>query len=73
MEVKFEGEAPTDELARARILANPTVESAMQALSDALLGAGLNHEVTARTIKSTPARSNAGRKRVGAPVAEAAE
>lgn len=73
IEITFVGDAPEDELARARILAGSTVTEAVQALSDALLGAGLKHEVTVHTIRTGNRAGKSGRPRLVAPERPAAE
>lgn len=62
LEISFIGDAPDGEYERAKIIAHPKVEAAIEALAAELKAAGLQHEVTARTIRSTPNRKNSGRK-----------
>lgn len=67
IEITFSGEAPDDELSRARILANPDVATAEAAYSKALADAGFAHTVTARSI------AKVDRKKKARPLAAAAE
>lgn len=56
IELLFVGEAPADELARAKILASANVTDAIGELSKALVAAGLEHKVECRTVRATPGR-----------------
>jgi len=54
IEILFSGDAPDDELERARILGSPAVTQAIDALSAALDGvgeSGFAHQVRAQTIR----------------------
>jgi hypothetical protein len=59
IELLFVGDAPESELARAHILADPTVSQAVKDLSRALEAVGFSHEVTARTVRATPRKRKA--------------
>ena len=54
IELLFVGEAPEDEMARARVLAAPDVQTALHAFAHALTETGFKHEVKTRTVRSTP-------------------
>jgi hypothetical protein len=66
IELLFVGEAPEDELARARILASPAVSDAVETLSRALQAAGLAHEVVARTVRPGKRPGISGRPKLAA-------
>ena len=68
IEILFSGDAPADELTRARILANAGVTEAMADLSRALEAAGFAHEVGARTVR-TGERQGRPSRPVAAPIA----
>lgn len=54
IEILFVGDAPEDELERARILAGGDVAKAILALSQALQDAGMTHLVKAQSVRATP-------------------
>jgi len=68
IEIIFVGNAPADELERARILANAGVTEAMADLSRALEAAGFAHEVGAKTVR-TGERQGRPSRPVAAPIA----
>ena len=51
IEILFSGEAPGDEMERARILGAEDVAAAIRSLSDALETRGLAHQVRAQTVR----------------------
>jgi hypothetical protein len=51
IEIMFVGDAPADELERARILAGSEVGLAIINLSQMLKASGFEHTVTARTVR----------------------
>lgn len=57
IEIKFAGDAPEDEMARAKIIANGRVQDAIDVLSAALVEAGLEHRATATSIRAQARRS----------------
>jgi hypothetical protein len=65
----FVGDAPESEMARAHILADPTVSQAVKDLSRSLEAVGFSHEVTAKTVRAVPKK----RKAAGPALAAAAE
>ena len=52
IEITFSGDAPDEEMDRAKILGSPDVRDAVKALSDHLEAVGLPVKVEARTIRS---------------------
>jgi hypothetical protein len=57
IEILFSGDAPDDELERARILGSTDVAEAVYALSQALESHGFSHEVRAQTIRKNVRRA----------------
>ncbi len=69
IEIAFTGDGPSDELARAKILASAGVTSCIDQLTAELDAAGFKHEVRVTVTRSVPTRAN----RRGTKLAEAAE
>jgi hypothetical protein len=61
IEILFSGDAPDDELERARILGSTDVAEAVYALSKALEGHGFGHEVRAQTIRKNQRKASGER------------
>jgi hypothetical protein len=62
LEITFTFDAPDDEMARAKLIGAEVVATACTGLLTALEHVGAKPTMTARFVKSVPARSNSGRK-----------
>ena len=62
LEITFTFDAPDDEMARAKLIGAEQVHHACDQLVDALAAVGANAKMSAKFVKSVPARSNSGRK-----------
>lgn len=60
IEIKFEGDAPEDELSRAIIIGDEKVRALMADLSAALKACGFEHGISARSVQVLVRRKKAG-------------